>query len=112
LLQRGLQRAGVRHPLEHLPVRAGDGGKHPHPDIDPDPGPGPGGPGLDGALDQDAERGYQPGAFAGDGDGEDPGPVFGQQAFQPAGVLVDADSADLGEGDVAAVWFDPDGLRW
>jgi hypothetical protein len=66
-------------------------------------------PGADRALDQDPEGGHQPGALAGDGGCENPGPALGEEAFQPSGVLVPPDGADPGQGDVPAVWLHADG---
>jgi hypothetical protein len=59
--------------------------------------------GAGGGAGSGPEGGDQAGSLPGDGDGEDPGSSFGQEALQPAGVLVDPNGADLGEGDVAAI---------
>jgi hypothetical protein len=107
-LQRGFKGPRVQCPFDHLAVLAGDGGEDTHAYVRSDPRRWVTRMGLDGALDENPESDYQPGPAAGDSGGEDAGSAFGDQSLQAAGVLVDPDGADPGEGHMPAVGFDPD----
>jgi len=106
--QLGVQRRRVGHPLQDRAVGVGHGCQHPDADIDADPGRGPVAP-LLGPGDRHPHTGDDRRAGPADGDRKYPGPVFGDQALQAAGVLMGADRAEVRQAQMPPVGFEPHG---